>query len=290
MPFVVLLLVAAHLLVLGDNIGAQAIEDSTDPLGVVPWEVGPFDAGLGGVATIQIPPGFRFADSSGARIFMELTENPPGGEIGIIMPPVVGQQLWFLLFNYDSTGYVSDTEQDTLDADAILESLREGARLANEERLSRGWSTVELIGWNQQPYYDQATNNLTWSTVGRSYDSDTINHSVRLLGREGVMRVALVLDPSEQLSTLPAFTNLLTGYTFNSGKKYFDFVEGDKVAAYGLTALIAGGVGTALVQTGFLAKFWKFLVAGIVGLAGVVRAFFAKLFGRREDERTQYER
>ena len=46
---------------------------------------------------------------------------------------------------------------------------------------------------------------------------------------------------------------------------------------YGLAALVAGGAGVALVQSGLLARFWKLIVAGVLALgAGVKRIFTGK--------------
>ncbi len=47
------------------------------------------------------------------------------------------------------------------------------------------------------------------------------------------------------------------------------------MAEYGLTALVAGGAGVVAAKTGLLAKFWKFIVAGVVAIG----AFFKRIFG-----------
>jgi uncharacterized membrane-anchored protein len=139
-----------------------------------------------------------------------------------------------------------------------------------------------VVGWQQQPFYDPRSNNLTWSIRGKSEDSVSINHSTRLLGRRGVMRANLVLDPTDVGTAVPAFNTLLTGVTFNPGHRYAEFRSGDKVAEYGLAGLVVGGAGVALAKTGLLQKFWKLLVLGGIALAGAIKRFIAGLFGRRE--------
>jgi len=45
---------------------------------------------------------------------------------------------------------------------------------------------------------------------------------------------------------------MIGGFSYSSGYKYAEWRSGDKVAAYGLTALVAGGAGVALVKSGLL--------------------------------------
>jgi uncharacterized membrane-anchored protein len=172
---------------------------------------------------------------------------------------------------------VRDDEKDALDAEAMLSSIREGTAAANEERKAHGWSTMEIVGWKEEPHYDTATNNLTWAIVGQSEDQQTINKLVKLLGRRGVMTATLVADPA-QFTAASATTNQLLGaYQFRAGNQYTDFIEGsDSIAEIGLKGLVLGGVGAALIKSGMLGKFWKV----IVGVVVAVGAGVSKLLGR----------
>jgi len=98
---------------------------------------------------------------------------------------------------------------------------------------------------------------------------------VRILGRSGTMNVDLILRPKEYAQTLPNFDAVLGGFKFNPGRRYSDYVSGDKVAEYGLTALIAGGAGALAVKTGLLAKFWKLIVALLLALKKLIIIVFA---------------
>jgi uncharacterized membrane-anchored protein len=252
--------------------------------GGIDWQVGPAIGKLGDVAEITVPEGYRFAGSDGVRKFMELTQNPVGGnELGVILPPE-GAGEWFVVFEFNRIGYVKDNEKDALDADAILKSIKEGTAYANEERRKRGWSTVDVVGWHSAPRYDTVTNNLTWAIVGASEGDRSVNHSVRLLGRSGVMKADLVLDAKEAATALPEFDQLLTQFQFTSGNKYAEFVPGDKIAEYGLTALVAGGLGAAAAKSGLLGKLWKFIVLGVVGAFAALKKALGSLFGKRDPE------
>lgn len=211
---------------------------------------------------------------------MELTQNTTNpNERGVVYCEGEAENGWFVVFTYDASGYVKDDERDELDPDAILTSIREGQEAGNQERRKRGWGTLSIDGWTVKPYYDSATNNLTWATaLSESSGGHSVNHSVRLLGRGGVMHVDLVAGPESYQAVTPIFNDLVGGFTFRNGHQYSEWRSGDKVAAYGLTALVAGGVGAAAAKSGILAKLWKVLVAaGVAAAAGL-----KSLFGRKK--------
>jgi uncharacterized membrane-anchored protein len=247
-----------------------------NPLASLDWQAGPTKGTLGSIATIDVPEGFRFVGPAGARRFMELTENPSdGSEQGVLLNEDSG---WFVVFTFAPIGYVDDKDRD-LDANKLLDSIKKGTEESNKTRRERGWATMQILGWQQAPFYDTVTNNLTWSIRGSSSDSNeaTINHSTRLLGRRGVMNVDLVLSPDQLTEAVPAFNNLLTGFSYSTGQRYAEFTKGDKIAEYGLAGLIAGGAGVALVKSGLLGKLWKVIVVGFVALLSAIK----KMFGGR---------
>jgi uncharacterized membrane-anchored protein len=275
------LLMAALLTLVAGPSYAQSSEGSG-----IEWQEGPSTGTLGDIARIKIPEGFRFAGRDGVRRFMELTQNPVSGdELGVMLSPSgPDDQTWFVIFEFNPIGYVKDDEKGQLDANAILSSLKKGNERGNEERRKRGWATLDLLGWSTPPRYDPVTNNLTWAIRASSEGSEVINHSVRLLGRKGVMDADLVLGPAQISSAVPEFDSLLDGFEFSQGNRYAEWVKGDKVAAYGLTALVAGGVGAAAVKSGALGKLWKLLAVGVLaGLAGLKRILGA-IFGSKQPE------
>jgi uncharacterized membrane-anchored protein len=242
------------------------------------WQAGPTTAQLGSIAQIDIPEGFQFVGKPDAGRFMELIENPSdGSELGLMLHADEG---WFVVFEFSDDGYVKDDDRD-FDADGILSSIKSGTEAANKIRRERGWGTMSIVGWHQAPFYDSKTNNLTWSIKGASDDGETINHSTRLLGRRGVMKVALVASPDQMGTALPEFNNTLSQFAFTPGNRYSEFTRGDKIAEYGLAGLIAGGAGVALVKTGLLQKFWKLIVVGFIALVGAVKRLLAGLTGKR---------
>jgi uncharacterized membrane-anchored protein len=259
-------------------LGAQDSEPS--PFERIPWQTGPVLGDLGGEAQVQVPEGCLFTGSVGTGQFLELTQNPAGGnERGTIVCDMntEGTEPWFVVFTYVDMGHVKDDERDKLDADAILESLRESNQLGNKTRSERGWGILTIEGWAKPPYYDQATNNLTWATIVSSgTEGRSVNHSVRLLGREGVMNADLVASETQFATVLPTFDQMVGGFSFKTGQEYAAWREGDRVAEIGLTALVAGGAGVIAAKTGILAKFWKGIVALVVGGIAAIKKFFGK--------------
>ncbi|MBN2338203.1 MAG: DUF2167 domain-containing protein [Acidobacteria bacterium] len=257
--------------------GAQEAEKDS-PYDSIDWQAGPCIAKLANLATINVPEGYGFTGKEGTIQFLELNQNPTSGtELGLILSQ---NGDWFVVFEFDESGHVKDDEKDSLDADAILAGIREGTEAANKIRQSKGWAPMHIQGWQHRPYYDPVTHNLTWSIKAVSDDAEVLNHSIRLLGREGVMHADVVADPMDIDSAVAAFDGMLKSYTFNPGFRYSEYRKGDKLAAYGLTALIAGGAGAVAAKSGLLAKFWKIILAGILFAGGAIVKFFKTVFSR----------
>ena len=240
----------------------------------VNWQKGPSVGQLGVNAEVKIPEGYLFANARDTRTIMEENKNPISNrELGLIAP---AGETWFAVFEFSDVGYVKDDEKESLDASAILESLKTGVAESNKERVRRGWPTMSIIGWETAPHYNETTHNLEWAFRAESEGYPVINHNTRLLGRAGVMEVTLVTDPEALAATLPKFSTMLSGFEFKDGQRYAQFTAGDKTAAYGLTGLIVAGGAAAAVKTGAFKWLWKVLVAAAVGVAGLVKKLFSR--------------
>jgi uncharacterized membrane-anchored protein len=252
---------------------------------------GPAKAALGSIAEIQIPEGYQFTGAEGTKKLMEMLGNTvDGSELGFLAPT---NSNWFVLFEFDDSGYVKDDDQDKLDADAILDSIRRGTELANKQRKKMGIPPVTVVGWEQAPKYNPETHNLEWCIRGESEGEPVVNYNTRVLGRKGVMRVTVVGDPEEVKIALPDFKQLMAGYHFVSGQTYAEYKPGDKVAKYGLAALVVGGAAAGAAKLGlfaslavFLKKGWKLVVVAVVAVAAMFKKLFGRLLGNRSDSET----
>jgi uncharacterized membrane-anchored protein len=242
----------------------------------VDWTVGPAQVPLGAAATLELPAGYRFAGPEGAKEFNKIQQNlPDSSDVGVLIPPLEQyadpKTGWCIFFKYFDEGYVKDNEKDLLDADAVLKALQQVQMAGNAERRQRGWPTLQITGWQQPPAYDAATHHLTWAIQAISDKGKPVaNYDSRILGRSGVIQVRMVLAPGQLTSTIPTCRMIESQIHFIPGKTYQEFRAGDRVAQYGLTALITGGVTVAVF------KAWKPLLA--VGAAVV--AFLAAI-GRK---------
>ncbi len=258
------------------------IGQDADGVGKIAWQHGPTVGSLGSLSILDVPKGFIFAGDEGAKKFMELSENIPSGrELGVLAPDDLK---WFVIYAFDETGYVKDDEKTSLDADAMLETIQTATEKSNEERKRRGWSTLTVLNWMQPPHYDEITHNLEWSMKSQNEKGDLVaNHNTRYLGRRGVMRVSLVTDTDSLVSTLPQFRRVMKGFSYTPNNTYQAFAKGDKVAEYGLTALVVGGAAAAAAKGGLFKWLWKLIVVAFVALGGLLK----KLFSSKKQETSQ---
>lgn len=277
-------ILALLVLALAPPIAAGDEPAAENPLAGIEWTHGPATADLGDLAHLKIPEGFLFAGAEGTRRFLEITQNiPSGNEQGMLLAQGENDA-WFVIFTWADVGHVKDDEKADLDAAALLASMKEGQDEANRDRVKRGWEPFEIAGWDREPFYDPSTNNLTWATRVRSKSGDSVNWSTRLLGRTGYMNVDVVLSPDQLGTVVPRFAQVVDGFAYTDGHGYAEWRPGDKVAKYGLTALIAGGAAAAAAKTGLLGKLWKFIVLGVIAAAGALKKLWTKLRGEERVE------
>jgi uncharacterized membrane-anchored protein len=256
----------------------------------IKWQYGPTKGKVGTIAEVDVPAGYKFSDRVGLLTLLELTMNPSSPQdMAVICPRdySMRNQTWFLTFEWNAVGRVEDNDRGNLDGNAILESLKAGQTQDNQNRSAKGWPTLNLLGWSKAPFYDPETNLLTWATRISASDMPqaiTVNYNSRVLGREGVMSVNLVCAEFELEKELPGYRQIVKGFSFVPGKRYAEWREGDKVAGYGLTALVAGGVVAGAAKSGLLGKLGKGLIYIVVAVGAGIVGIFKKLFGGRRQE------
>lgn len=254
--------------------GGGKKEDSL--ISSIAWVKGPATVELGTYAKIKVPERYLFCPQKDAPKFLEATGNPPSDAIlGILIAPSASFSVYF---EFSDIGYVKDDEKDKLDPDKILKSIRDGTEEANKYRKEKGWPTMEIVGWQQKPFYDSDTHHLTWAVLGRSEGRESVNYNSRILGRKGVMEADLVTAPERLEENVPVYRSLLAGFDYNGGQKYSEYRAGDQIAKYGLAALVAGGAAVAAAKFGLFAKLWKFLIAFAKPLLVAFAAFFAAIW------------
>jgi uncharacterized membrane-anchored protein len=242
------------------------------------WIKGPTRVSVEGNAKLTIPDQYVFLDTANTAKFLELQHNLAGGRDVMIAPRNLQ---WTAYLEFADEGYVKDNEK--IDAASLLSTLKSNTERANEERKRRGWGTLHVVDWATPPAYNTTTKRLEWATILDSDDGRAVNFSTKILGRRGFTSLVMVTDPGNLGKAESDLDGVLTGFAYNPGDTYAQWRSGDKVAEYGLAALIVGGVAAVAAKkglfsalAGFLAVAWKFIAAAVVGAIAWLRSFFSR--------------
>lgn len=242
----------------------------------------------GNIATLDLPPSFHYLSPEDAtKVLVDAWGNPPGfHSLGMIVPAdtsVLSEDGWGVVITYDKDGHVKDDDADSIKYDQLLKEMQEGLASNNEERKKAGYPAMQLIGWAEQPSYEKASHKLYWAKELRTEGAQQngLNYNIRVLGREGVLVLNAVASMS-QIAKIKTEMKQVTAFTeFTSGNRYADFNSStDKVAEYGIAALVAGGVASKLGLFGklmaLLVAFKKVIFLAVAGAFGAVYKFFKR--------------
>lgn len=244
------------------------------------WIEGGTTVDLGNIASVDLDPDFVFLDGEDTKqMALDFGDPVYDTEIGSIYP-MDEDETWAVFFDYEETGHIKDDEKEKIDAKALLKSYKEGAEEVNKDRQPE--DRYYVTGWDIEPFYDEQTHNLTWSLLLEDENKEAfLNYNTRLLTREGTISVVLVTDPQNMKADKQILDKkILSMLNVKDGNKYTDFDEStDKVAGYGLSALILGGAGLAVAKKAgliavllvFVKKFGVVIVAGLAALWGFIR-------------------
>ncbi|MFZ6748269.1 DUF2167 domain-containing protein [Undibacterium sp. Ren11W] len=251
-------------------------------------QAGPFEVKMLDQAVLRIPAGQIFIPNpTASRILRAMGNSSDDSLLGVIFP--ASDENWFVVARYEKAGYIKEDDAKEWNADELLKSLTEGAEAGNVARREKGIREMQVVGWAEKPAYDANNHRLVWSAISKDkvgVDEDPgVNYNTYALGREGYISLNLVTSLKEVATQKAVAQNLLGNLEFSDGKRYADFnASTDKVAEYGLAALVAGvaakKLGLFAVILAFLAKFAK---VGLLALFGG-GALFKKWFGRKKDK------
>jgi uncharacterized membrane-anchored protein len=242
------------------------------------------------VATLHLGEKYHYLDPAETEKMLVAWGNEPGHDTqGAIIPSGVdplAEEGWAVVLTYDTDGHIDDSDAAKMNYDDLLKDMQEGAEEHNKERQKAGYKAVHLLGWAERPHYDATSKKLYWAKEYQFEGSTarTLNYDVRVLGREGVLSMNAVSGMGQLAQIRADMQPLIQVAEFNDGHRYAQFnSKTDRLAEYGLGALIAGGVAAKL---GLFAKLgalllplWKFILAGLVGLGG----FLGRMFGKKKD-------
>jgi len=242
----------------------------------------------GGVATLSLNDDFYYLTPDDTeRLIVDGWGNPPGIKtLGMIVPQATNPMSrggWGVLVSYNDDGYVSDENAAKIDYSEMLKQMQDDDVENNNERRKQGYAGLQLLGWAEPPRYDDQSHKMYWARELKADNAseNTLNYSIRVLGREGVLELNAIAAMSDLPTIQREMPHVLAFANFTDGNRYADYDAGtDKLAKYGLAALVAGGIAT---KAGLFAKLGllllaakKFLVVGAVIAAGFIRRFFSR--------------
>lgn len=241
------------------------------------WQQGPTEGRIADKATLKVPAGYVFLDTENTRRFLELAGNPPRDGHYLFAPASLA---WFAVLSFNASGFVKDDEK--IDPDELLRMLKDSDKASNEERRRRNLDAIYTEGWQVPPHYDAGSRRLEWGLrlkTGRG--EELVNYTSRLLGRTGVTNAVLVSDLGAVSKDTQEFKAGLQQFSYVPGERYTEFKPGDKIAEYGLAALVVGAAAAAPAKSGLLNWVGQFLWLIIAGGAALAWALIRKKFGRR---------
>ncbi len=247
----------------------------------IDWQRGPSTYSITSKAQLFVPEDYVFLGTKETDKYLTLSENFASGEDYFFGPT---NDSWESYFSFENLGYVED--DNDIDAKELLEQAIEAEKYGNAERKKNGWSPLYIEGWEFEPRYDTRNNLLEWAFLLKDeQNKPLINYETRILGRSGVMNVVLVAAPEKLSSAVADFKQKIRRFKFVSGEKYSEYKEGDRVAEFGLAALITGGVAALATKKGAWAAIVAFFVAfkklAIVGVLAIL-AWIGSLFRKKK--------
>jgi len=249
-----------------------------NPYDELDWQYGPKTQELVNKATIFLPEDYLYLNIEDTDKYLELSQNFPTGDENLFAP----YEGWESYFSFDDIGYVKDDEE--INSDELLQQMKDVDERGNKLRKERGWKQLFTVGWEFPPRYDSVQKRLEWAYLVRDENNNKIvNYQTRILGKSGVMEVVLVATPDMLNQAVQELNSNLSTFAFKQGEKYGDYTEGDRVAEYGLAALIAGGAaalatkkGFWAVIVGFFVAMKKFAIIAVIAVFGFLISLFKK--------------
>jgi uncharacterized membrane-anchored protein len=275
------LLAAVAVVALGGPAFADPTPQETDEIRAM-RPITPDAARLPSHSTIgHLRPGFNVLLGHDAVRFREIADGTamPNTEAEAVNQEGTSE----LIYSWFNDGYVSIDDWKNLNPGKLLNAVKENTAASNDARRAKGVPTLEVVGWKQQPTFDQTNNTVIWAIDGRdSKGAEMINAIALKLGRFGYERITWIVDPTLYSSSDLALA--VKDFNFDQGARYGDYEIGkDRIAAYGVAGLVAGVAAGKLANVGILAalvvagkKFAVLIGVGVVALVSRVKSLFRR--------------
>ena len=252
---------------LASILGGQAVAQTTDPDKAIAEEIKAMhwidqgDAKLAASkSTLSVPTHVRALTDKDAR---RLSQILNGDEDAALEAIALDHHNGVVYFAFDDAGYVTLDDWAELDAAAMIEEVRTNTEKANGERQKQGIRALHVDGWIKQPTLDRANNEVSWAFSAHHDDGSKLINAVAIqLGRSGFEKLIWAGNAAD-FETSDFLHQMMQARTFDAGQRYADHSDGDKVAGYGIAALVGAIAGAKVLK-----------VVGGVGLLLLLKKFF----------------
>jgi hypothetical protein len=228
--------------------------------------------------------GYRLTDAASARTLLRRMKNPvPEGLVGILAPESGN---WWVVLAFSDIGYLKNAGRERIHEAAVLKSLWEKVKLQNIDRKKQGLAPITTVNWDTPPVFDEKDSSLEWAVQAETESGKVINHTLRLLGRYGILDATAV---QASTNAIP-LKQILKSVSFKQGQRYADYQTGDKVSAVGLVELIInsdakpGDTRQTVATSGGSTVLW--IGSAVVGCAIVTTGIL--LFNRKRHGRKRH--
>lgn len=240
---------------------------------------------VGSHSSLTLPQGYMLLTGGDAQRFMYLLNGTEFPEVeALALDPNTNELVWF---SYVESGYVTDDDWSELDADALLEQVKEATEAANEERRKNGISALHVVGWVERPRFDAEARIAYWTIQANDEAAGELRNAKAVrLSRHGYHEVVWAGDSASYSNAAATLGDMLKAHTYDPGFRYADFATGDKLAGFGIASLVAvtaGGekakgllAGLVAVALLLLKKGWFVVVAVLAGGWAAVKRFFGR--------------
>ena len=244
----------------------------------------------GGQARLSVPESFGYLDPAQTEQVLVSWGNPPGNEtLGMLLPSGLSPDdaaSYGVIITYADDGHVDDEDAKGTDYAELLEEMQASTDEENAAREEAGYAPVKLVGWAAAPHYDAEAKKIYWAKELKfgAAEAHTLNYSVRVLGKEGVLELNAVSAMGQLKQVEQGMQQVLAFTDFQPGHRYADFDPATgRLAGYGVAGLVAGKVAAK-------AGFFKALLVALMGakkLVGVavvgLIALLSRLFKGKQE-------
>lgn len=186
-----------------------------------------------------------------------------------------------LYLSYADDGFITTDDWKNVNADELLKNISNVTEQDNENRLKNGMSAMHVDRWIQRPTFDEERKSVRWIFGAHNASGKIVNAVALQLGRHGYERFTLASDGSDSAGDTVLLADAVHRYIFDPGFRFSDHVQGDKLAGYGIAALVGTAAGATIAKTvGFSAilllfkKLFVLIITGIAMLFKSVKRFF----------------